>query len=177
MSWLRSAVIWLIITGIVAGAVWLFWGKDIETAWKKFRSNPVVKETREKLPKEIEKRKAELKKLDIPAPKEALDRAKQIPLNANAEWQKTRSGAEGLVAAQKRENTRDLQALAVKHDTRTLEILKQLRLYKEPKTALFPPEITPAKKSEVKAESKNAKDKKPNKEVTKPKKEPLRPMI
>lgn len=175
MSWLRSAAIWLILTGIVAGAVWLFWGKDIETAWKKFNAKPVVKEAKAKLPKEIEKQKAELKKLDIPLPKEAMDRAKQIPLNAHSEWQKTRSGIEGLVEAQKRESTRDLRAMTDKHDSRMIEILKQVRLYKEPRpTALFPPEPTVQKQPEKKGVVKEAAKQK--KEPLK-KKEPLRPMI
>lgn len=172
MSWFRSAAIYLVLTAIVAGTVWLFWGKDLEKAWKKFRENPVVKE---KIPKEIEKRKADLKKLDIPQPKEAIDMAKQLPVNANAEWQKTRSGAEGLVAAQKRENTRDLHAMTGKNDARMIEILKQVRLYKEPKpTALFPPEPTPVKVPEKKVVKKETT--KLKKEPEK-KKEPLRPML
>ena len=129
----------------------------------------------DQFPKEIEKKKAELKKLDIPLPKEAIDRAKQIPLNANAEWQKTRSGIEGLVEAQKRESTRDLRAMTDKHDSRMIEILKQVRLYKEPRpTALFPPEPAVQKQPEKKGAVKEAAKQK--KEPLK-KKEPLRPMI
>lgn len=186
MSWLRSAAIWLVLTGIIAGAVWLFWGQDLEKAWKKARENPVIKE---KLPKEIAKKKAELQKADIPRPKAVTDlaqkaheAAERLPVNASAEWQKTRSGAEGLVEAQKRENTRDLQALGVRHDARMIEILKQVRLYKEPKTALFPPEPAPVKKAEIKTEAPALK-KKAVKEIAKPKKEPekkkepLRPML
>ncbi|MBX3723772.1 MAG: hypothetical protein KF713_18140 [Turneriella sp.] len=194
MSWLRSAAIWLVLTGIIAGAVWLFWGQDLEKAWKKARENPSVKEKEKiakEIPKEIAKKKAALQKADIPRPKEAVDRAKQsyetakqLPLNASAEWQKTRSGAEGLVEAQKRENTRDLQALGVKNDARMVEILKQLRLYKEPKTALFPPEPAPIKKSETITGASGLQEKKTGKETAKPKresekkkKEPLRPML
>ncbi len=166
MSWLRSAAIYLVITGIFVGAVWLFWGKDLEKLWKKTKENPVVKE---KIPKEIEKKKAELKKLDIPRVDAAIGTAKQLPVNANAEWKKTQSGVEGLVAAQKRENTRDLQAMTGRHDNRMIEILKQVRLYKEPKpVALFPPEPTPVKTPEKKTAKK---------ETAKPKKDSLKPMF
>jgi hypothetical protein len=164
VSWFRSAAIYLVLTAILLGAVWLFWGKDIETAWKKAKENPIVKKTQDKLPKELtqkkpelakelSKKKAELAKVEIPPAVTGL------PANAAVEWQKTRSGAAGLIEVQKHENMRDLQTLTVKHDNRMIEILKLVKLYKEPKPAVIAAPIPPAKA----LTSKNKKEKEKHK--------------
>lgn len=170
MFWLRSAAIYLVLTAVFLGAVWLFWGKEIETAWKKYRvAEKIPKEIPKEVKKEIAKKKAELKKVDIPTPTVPAA-IQQLPANAAAEWQKTRSGVAGLVEVQKHENLRDMQTLAGKQESRMIEILKFVKLYKEPKPVFVPAAApVPAKPDKTTAPVK--------KEKTKSKAAPLRPML
>ncbi len=159
MFWLRSALLYLGVTALIGGAIWLFWGKTIEMEWKKVTAaNPQIKKSQADLEK---KAKAALPK-EVAAPK--------LPQNAAAEWNKAKSGAVSLIDLHANENRREIQTALNAHDARTVEILTTLRI-KRPAAIAPPtgaPEAPPVKKAEppvVTKPQKKAQEKK------------LRPMI
>lgn len=117
-------MLYLGVTALIGGAVWLFWGKTIETEWKKFTAaNPEVKKVQVKAEK---KAKAALPK-EISAPK--------LPANATAEWNKAKSGTMTLIDLHANESRREMAASLAAHDRRTLEIMALLKIKRQPETA------------------------------------------
>jgi hypothetical protein len=118
--WLRSSLLYLGVTALIGGAIWLFWGKAIETEWKKFTAaNPQVKKAQVQAEK---KAKAALPK-EINTP--------QVPANAKAEWNKAKSGAVTLIDLHASESRRETAASHAAHDQRTLEIMALLRIKRQ----------------------------------------------
>jgi len=115
--WLRSALLYLGVTALIGGAIWLFWGNTIEGEWKKFTAaNPQVKKAQTK----AEKRAKEVVEKEIKAPKAAA--------NATAEWNKAKSGATTLIELHANESRREIEASLAAHDRRTTEILRVLKI-------------------------------------------------
>lgn len=154
MFWLRSALLYLGVTALIGGAIWLFWGKTIETEWKKLTAaNPQVKKTQVQVERKV---KAALPK-EMNAPK--------MPANATAEWNKAKSGAVTLIDLHANESQREMESSLAAHDKRNLEILAFFKIKRQP-AAL--PEATPAQQM-TKPEARPEKKTKPAK--------PLKPMI
>lgn len=112
MLWIRSAILYIAILGVIAGAVWLFWGKSIETAWKSHGEKPA---------KTAREAKAAAEKKIVKALPEM--REKTAPLSANLE--KAKSGVAGIMAHQIDENRRGFTLMAAQNDKRWLEILRR----------------------------------------------------
>ena len=120
MFWLRTALLYLGVTALIAGAIWLFWGKSIETEWKKFTAaNPEVK----KVQKQVEKKAKAALPSEINVPK--------APANATAEWNKAKSGAVTLIDLHANQSRREMAASLAAHDRRTLEIMALLRIKRQ----------------------------------------------
>ncbi|WP_041948437.1 hypothetical protein [Turneriella parva] len=159
MFWLRSSLLYLGVTALIGGAIWLFWGKTIETEWKKFTAaNPEVKKAQVQAEKKVK----------AAVPKEV--KAPPVPANAKAEWNKAKSGAVTLIDLHANESRRETAASLAAHDRRTLELMALLRIKGQPGSA---PDTSPTSAPPVKA---------PAPETTKPlkkpeKNKPLKPMI
>lgn len=119
MSWIKSALVYLGITGLIVGAVWLFWGKSIETAWKSHGEKPT------KVAREV---KAAAEKKAIKAVPEL--REKTAPLSANIE--KAKSGVAGILEHHADENRRSMHFMAAQNDRRWAEILRRGEKMKMP---------------------------------------------
>jgi hypothetical protein len=133
MRGLGQSVVYISLVGLVAGTIWLFWGKAIVKEYDQFKAKkPAVAKA--------EKRVAETK--------EDLGRRVK-PVNAAAEWQKARSGLDGLVALQVDETRRDLESLSSQYDARLVYLLRQVKLYKEPAA------VTPAVPQPLKRRAKS----------------------
>ncbi|HNA80763.1 MAG TPA: hypothetical protein PKY99_14980 [Turneriella sp.] len=137
MGWIRSALVYLGITVLIAGAIWLFWGKSIETAWKAHGDRPT------KAAREV---KAAAEKKATAAMPEL--RQKAAPLATNLE--KARSGVTGILEYHANENRNAMHSLSANNDKRWREILRKKEEIKLPSaTAPAAPTsaaVSPAKK-------------------------------
>lgn len=132
MFWIRSALLYLGVTALIGGSIWLFWGQAIEAEWKKLAAaNPQVKKTQVK----AEKKAKEVVEKEIKAPKAAT--------NATAEWNRAKSGATTLIELHANEGRREIEASLAAHDRRTTEILTLLKIKR---TATVSTETAPAVK-------------------------------
>ncbi len=142
MSWIRSALVYLGITGLIVGAVWLFWGKSIETAWKAHGEKPTkaAREVKAAAEKKAAKAMPEL-------------REKTAPLSANIE--KAKSGVAGILEHHADDNRRSMNYMAAQNDRRWAEILKRsekMKMPALPKAEM--PAVTPPKADRPVAEAK-----------------------
>jgi hypothetical protein len=119
MSWIKSALVYLGITGLIVGTVWLFWGKSIETAWKSHGEKPT------KAAREV---KAAAEKKAAKAMPEI--REKTAPLSANIE--KAKSGVAGILAHHADDNRKSMNFMAAQNDRRWAEIFKRSDKMKMP---------------------------------------------
>ncbi len=119
MSWIKSALVYLGITGLIVGAVWLFWGKSIETAWKSHGEKPTkaAREAKATAEKKAAKAMPEL-------------REKTAPLSANIE--KAKSGVAGILEHHADDNRRSMNVMAAQNDRRWAEILRRSEKVKMP---------------------------------------------
>lgn len=129
MRGLGQSVVYIGLVALVAGTVWLFWGKAIIKEYDQFKAKKLAVA-------KAEKRVAETKE----------DIGRRVkPANAAAEWQKARSGMDGLIALQAEETRRDFESLSGQYDTRLVDLLRKLKLYKEP-AAVTPAAPQPLKR-------------------------------
>ncbi|GEM_PF-2963403 len=112
MSWLKSALVYLGVTGLIAGTIWLFWGKSIETAWKSHGEKPskAAREVKAAAEKKAAKAMPEL-------------REKTAPLSANIE--KAKSGVAGILEHHAADNRKSMNFMAAQNDRRWAEILRR----------------------------------------------------
>lgn len=112
MSWLKSALVYLGITGLIAGTIWLFWGKSIETAWKSHGEKPTkaAREVKAAAEKKAAKAMPEL-------------REKTAPLSANIE--KAKSGVAGILEHHADDNRKSMSYMAAQNDRRWAELLRR----------------------------------------------------
>lgn len=110
MYWLRSAMLYLLLTALLAGSLWLFWGDSVKTA---FHQKPVVKK-----PAMTVKKTAEKKIPPTGMPAQGVDAA--------TEWQKASNGLTNLLTLVVTENRKDAAALAQLQENRFSELLHQM---------------------------------------------------
>lgn len=116
MSWLRPAAIYLMLTALIAGSIWLFWGKAIEQKWKQLSLETARSET--KKPKLPEKK--------IPAKPELVkNKTETAKASPREEWQKTQSGFIALLAIEAADNRNQLTKFAEFNDNRWYELLRR----------------------------------------------------
>mgnify|MGYP000914050066 FL=1 len=153
MSWLKSALVYLGITALIAGAIWLFWGKSIETAWKSHGEKPTkaAREVKAAAEKKAAKAMPEL-------------REKTAPLSANIE--KAKSGVAGILEHHADDNRKSMNYMAAQNDRRWAEILRRGgKTFAPPLTKLEMPAATAIRPE---AEKKSAEPAKKNPGKTKP---------
>ena len=150
MSWIESALVYLGITALIVGAIWLFWGKSIETAWKSHGEKP----TKAAAEKKVAKAMPEL-------------REKTAPLSANIE--KAKTGVAGILEHHAEDNRRITAALMAQNDRRWAEILGRRDKIASPLPVLTGqrPPVTPTGESAAAAKASNP----PKRGETKPKPE------
>lgn len=112
MAWLRSALISLGVLTLVAGAIWLFWGKSIEDAWKAKGDKPkkIAREAKAEAEKQLAKATPVI-------------REQTAPLKANVE--KAKTGVNGIIEHHVADNRRGMTAMASQNDKRWMEILRR----------------------------------------------------
>lgn len=122
-------MLYLGVTALIGGAIWLFWGKAIETEWKKITAaNPQIKRAQADIEKKAKKA----------LPKEGA--APKLPQSAATEWNKAKSGTASLIDLHTQENRRELQTALSAHDQRTRDILTTMHLKRSAPAELTPPE-------------------------------------
>jgi hypothetical protein len=137
--WFRSALLYLGVTALIGGTIWLFWGKAIETEWKKITAaNPQVKRAQADVEKKT--KKALPKEISVPVP----------PGTATIEWNKAKSGTVSLLDLHTQENRREMQTALSAHEQRTLEILTTLRIKRPAPTMNAPQNSAAAPNDNVK---------------------------
>ncbi len=156
MSWIKSALVYLGITALIVGAIWLFWGKSIETAWKSHGENPTkaAREVKAAAEKKVAKAMPDL-------------REKTAPLSANIE--KAKTGVAGILEHHVEDNRRNTAALLAQNDRRWAEILGRRDKIASPLPGLTGqrPPVTPTGESAAAAKASNP----PKRGETKPKPE------
>ncbi|MBV6493645.1 MAG: hypothetical protein LDLANPLL_01668 [Turneriella sp.] len=110
VHWLGKSILSVFITGVLAAAVWLFWGDSLRKLWNTKKIESVVKEKAkqkaEKISTKINPKLDSIKK-ELPSTKKAED-----------EWKKAQNGFLGVVAAERKNYATLFSLLNNKNDTR-----------------------------------------------------------
>jgi hypothetical protein len=114
MYWLRSALLYLFVSVLLCGGIWLFWGDAI---------NQKLKETGQNKRSDSASRQANSVKEKTPTPKklklgELPAQTSQAATTGKEAWQKTSSGFEQLLQTAGAENRRLLLESVTEQDRR-----------------------------------------------------------
>lgn len=138
MSWLRPAALYLTLTALIGGSIWLFWGKTIEQKWRQLSSESARAETR----------KNRLPEKKIRASDRAEPPKSGLTASPREEWQKTRSGLIALIAIEAEDNRRQLVKLGEFNDNRWYAILRRPKPATEMQPAQHAAKPEPVKPAE-----------------------------
>lgn len=119
MSWLRPAALYLTLTALVGGSIWLFWGKAIEQKWKQLSAEAAKVESKKAKPA------GKAPPVQSTLEKKSIRVTKATPRD---EWQKAQSGFIALVSIEAADNRSQLAKLAEFNDNRWHELLRRPRL-------------------------------------------------
>lgn len=116
MSWLRPAVLYLTLTALIGGSIWLFWGKALEQKWKQL--------SLETAKPDVTKSRPAAKKIPL-KPDLKKEQTELVKTSPREEWQKTQSGMIALVAIEAADNRSQLMKLSAFNDNRWYELLRR----------------------------------------------------
>lgn len=114
MLWLRSAALYLILTLLIGGSVWLFWGKAIEKQWRSVMADRKMNADKPSNAARQKTRRENSGKIDTTEIRK---------ISPAEEWRKAQSGVTGLIAIEVEDNRRRLRASADSNDAHWRDLL------------------------------------------------------